>query len=189
MTKPQTPKAILRDEVRRRRKSLLTGSSDVRASAVAINAVQLLREFAITSGPVAAFVSLPDEPPTDVLLNGLTDLGYPVWLPRVVDSTTVEWVAYDGYLEQDLLGIPAPAGSPLQLSAAKAIFIPAVAASADGRRLGRGAGYYDRALAGLPRFEDGGPLRIAVVDQCGALPAELIPMDEHDAWVDAILVG
>ena len=44
---PQS-KAEIRETVRRRRKSLLTGSSDVRASALAINAVQVLRDFDLT---------------------------------------------------------------------------------------------------------------------------------------------
>lgn len=192
MTTPQFPsdKAQLREVVRERRKSLTAGASDVRASAVAINAAQLLREWGIYDGVVAAFVSFGHEPPTDLLITGLEGLGYDIILPRVVSPERLEWLRYEGLLESDLLGIEAPAaGTPLSLSDARAVFIPALAAANDGSRLGRGAGYYDRELENVPRFEAGGPLRIGVIDEAGLLPEGAIPMDAHDQWLDALIVG
>ena len=55
----------------------------------------------------------------------------------------------------------------------------------DGTRLGRGAGYYDRALAAVPGAIKGGPLRIAV-----AFDDEVDDSVPHDAWdqpVDVIV--
>lgn len=183
-------KEELRAEVKKRRAALFSGASELRASAVAINAVQLLRDHGIEKGAVAAFASIVGEPPTDVLLTALTELGYELYLPRVVDDENLSWVKYEGLLESDLLGIPTPSGeattSPAEMAA---IFVPAVAASPDGRRLGRGRGYYDRALAGVPKYADGGPLLIGVVDQAGWLPSGVIEMNDNDRWLDIVFVG
>lgn len=184
-------KSELRAEVAERRKRLTAGANDVRASAVAVNGLELLRAQAPDTRTVAAFMSFGHEPPTDLLVSSLADRGFTVLLPKVVSDTELEWLPYDGMWQADLLGINAPAGQlqPQSLADCGAIFIPATAASADGRRLGRGAGYYDRALAALPTHAQGGPLRIAVIDLAGALPDGVIPMAEHDAWMDAVLVG
>lgn len=192
MTTPHFPadKTALRALVQERRRSLSAGASDVRASAVAINAAQLLREWGIYDGVVAAFVSFGHEPPTDLLITALEELGYNVILPRVVAPGQLEWLRYEGLLESDLLGIAAPAtGEPLSLRDARAVFIPGLAAANDGARLGRGAGYYDRELEDVPRFEAGGPLRIGVIDEAGLLPEGSIPMEPHDQWLDALIVG
>jgi 5-formyltetrahydrofolate cyclo-ligase len=62
------------------------------------------------------------------------------------------------------------------------IFVPGVAFTRDGRRLGRGGGYYDRFLADLPSTT----WRIGV---CHALQirAEL-PAGKHDMPVDEVLI-
>ncbi|MCO7204816.1 5-formyltetrahydrofolate cyclo-ligase, partial [Microbacterium sp. CnD16-F] len=52
-----------------------------------------------------------------------------------------------------------------------------------GRRLGRGAGYYDRALAGLPQRRR--PLLVAVV-HAEELLAE-VPHEPHDLPVDVVV--
>lgn len=192
MTTPQFPsdKAQLRELVRARRRSLTNTASDVRASAVAINAAELLREWGIYDGVIAAFVSFGHEPPTDLLITGLEGIGYTVILPRTVARDRLEWLRYEGLLEADLLGIAAPTdGEPLALRNARAVFIPALAAATDGSRLGRGAGYYDRELAGVPSFSEGGPLRVGIIDEAGLLPEGVIPMDSHDQWLDALIVG
>ena len=115
--------------------------------------MELLRSFGITHGSVAAFMAFGHEPPTDVLVSSMNDLGWTVLLPKVVSDTELAWVPYDGMWDDDLLGIATPSGQEQhELASVRAVFIPAVAASSDGARLGRGKGYYDRALARVPRF-------------------------------------
>lgn len=180
--------------VAQRRLSLRTGATDVRASSVGINGVEIVRAQCPAGSTVAAFASFGSEPPTDILISGLVDLGYRVILPRVINDTEMTWHHYDGTWTTDTLGIATPgvdasASEPADIRSAKAIFIPAVAASSDGRRLGRGGGYYDRMLQTLPTHAEGGPYRIAVIDVAGLLPEGVIPMEDHDAWVDSVLVG
>lgn len=187
-------KAATRALVAQRRLSLRTGATDVRASSVAINGVELIRQRCPRGSTIAAFASFGAEPPTDILISGLVDLGYRVILPRVTSPTEMTWHHYDGTWTTDTLGIATPGAddAPAEaadINTAAAVFIPAVAASQDGRRLGRGGGYYDRMLETLPTHADGGPIRIAVIDVAGLLPEGVIPMEEHDAWVDSVLVG
>ena len=191
---PSEEKKRLRTLVSQRRLSLRTGATDVRASSLAINGVQLLRHRCAEGSTVALFASFGNEPPTDLLMTGLVDLGYRVILPRVDDADTMSWRHYDGTWTTDTLGIATPGlahdtTDSADIKDAAVIFIPAVAASSDGRRLGRGGGYYDRVLGHLATHADGGPLRIAVIDVAGLLPEGVIPMEEHDAWVDSVLVG
>ncbi len=191
MTTPiDDAKNEIRKLVKVRRNSLQTGATDTRASAVAIHGMEMTRKFCKPGDTIAAFASFGFEPPTDLLISTLGEFGYKVLLPNSHEDRTMSWYRYDGEWGVDELGIAAPlnkdAGS---LADCALIFIPAIAASNDGRRLGRGAGFYDRALATLPPHKDGGPLRVAVIDMAGILPDGEIPMDEFDQYVDAVLVG
>ena len=57
--------------------------------------------------------------------------------------------------------------------------VPAVACSADGVRLGRGGGYYDRLLSGSEQP------KIGVIFSCQL--AEKLPYDAHDVLMDVIV--
>ena len=101
----------------------------------------------------------------------------------------MEWVRwFPGVaLLPDRYGLSAPAGPavPDPLPSCSVLLLPALAVDGQGTRLGHGAGYYDRALAGVPGWPSG-PLRVAVVHAADLL-AEPLPREPHDAAVDAIL--
>ena len=69
------------------------------------------------------------------------------------------------------------------LKEADLIVIPALAASADGTRLGQGGGWYDRALM---HRSPGVPV-VAVVFDDEVLEPGVIPAEPHDVPVDAIV--
>ena len=69
------------------------------------------------------------------------------------------------------------------LKEADLIVIPALAASADGTRLGQGGGWYDRALM---HRSPGVPVVAAIFDD-EVLEAGVIPAEPHDVPVDAIV--
>jgi len=180
----------IRKVVQARRKSLQTGATDTRASAVAIHGMEMVRKFCKPGDLIGAFTSFGFEPPTDLLISTLNEFGYKVLLPNSHQDKSISWYRFDGQWGVDELGIAAPLNKEAaRLDDCSLIFIPALAASNDGRRLGRGAGYYDRALADIPQHKDGGPLRVAVIDIAGILPNGEIPMDDFDQYVDAVLVG
>lgn len=191
MTTPiEDVKNQIRNLVLERRKRLQTGATDTRASAVAIHGMELVKKFCSPGDKIATFASFGAEPPTDLLLTTLSEFGYKVLLPHANHDKSMTWRRYEGELVVDELGIPTPLNDEIEsLEDCAMIFIPAIAASNDGRRLGRGAGYYDRALAQVPKHKNGGPLRVAVIDMAGLLPDGEIPMDKYDQYVDAVLVG
>ena len=69
------------------------------------------------------------------------------------------------------------------LKEADLIVIPALAASADGTRLGQGGGWYDRALT---HRSPGVPV-VAVIFDDEVVEAGIIPAEPHDVPVDAIV--
>lgn len=69
------------------------------------------------------------------------------------------------------------------LTEADLIVIPALAASADGARLGQGGGWYDRALL----HRSPGVAVVSVVFDDEVLESGVIPTEAHDVPIDAII--
>jgi 5-formyltetrahydrofolate cyclo-ligase len=61
------------------------------------------------------------------------------------------------------------------------VLIPGVGFDQDGHRLGRGRGYYDRALRGVLA----GALRVGLAHECQVISH--VPVDPHDERVDYIV--
>jgi 5-formyltetrahydrofolate cyclo-ligase len=95
-----------------------------------------------------------------------------------VDGGALDWATYAGRdaLVSGRLRLPQPTGrrlGPRALREVDAVVVPALAADHDGNRLGRGAGYYDRALAQL---EPGRPVVALLHD------GELVRRLPADPW-------
>lgn len=142
---------------------------------------------------VTAYAAMPGEPPTSELLPGLVAAGARVALPVIGPHRTLRWGEFTGAgsMERTAWGMDEPSGTPVATDAERllslgisAMVIPALAVSPDGTRLGQGGGFYDTLLAGIPRYSDGGPVRIALVwdDEI----VEDLPRDDHDEPVDMI---
>jgi 5-formyltetrahydrofolate cyclo-ligase len=132
---------------------------------------------------IAAYVPVGREPGSLSMLDALRDGGTEVLLPVVV-TDGLDWARYDGPggLDAGPLGTRAPTGprlGPRAVATADAVLLPALAVDYEGVRLGRGGGYYDRALAVVPA---GRPL-IALLHE-GELVARL-PADPWDRIVTA----
>ena len=133
---------------------------------------------------VAAYLSMPTEPGTGPLLAALTGNGAEVLVPRVRPDGTLDWVALDAGapIREGPLGVPEPDGPALEARAldhVDLVLVPALAVDHDGRRLGRGTGYYDRALTGVTA------LRCAILFAAELLPE--VPHEPHDQPVDLVL--
>jgi 5-formyltetrahydrofolate cyclo-ligase len=138
---------------------------------------------------VSCYWSMPTEPGTDDLIHRLIERGTRVLVPRVASGSRLEWLPAEaaGGTVTSAFGIREPSGGsphPSGLADCAVIFLPALAVDSRGCRLGQGGGYYDRALAGLPRHAVGGPVRIALVFADELLPS--VPSAPHDIKVDAI---
>jgi 5-formyltetrahydrofolate cyclo-ligase len=149
VTDPGEP-AVAKDELRAallgRRRARPTGERAAAADAVASALLDGLRGV----GTLAAFVPDPDEPGCGRLPDAYTELGARVLLPVIpTQGRVLEWAAYTGELEAGRFGLSHPIGprlGPTAIGTADAVVVPALAVDRVGIRLGRGGGYYDRAL-------------------------------------------
>lgn len=160
-------------------------TADARAEAAEAIALHLLAApISSRATRIACYLSMPSEPGTAALIAGLIARGTEIAVPLSLPDGTLDWVAYDpaAPLASTALGIPEPDGTPLGPSAIEdcaLIIVPAVAVDHAGHRLGRGAGYYDRALAGISR-----PV-CALVFTHELLVA--VPYENHDVPVDMVV--
>lgn len=104
---------------------------------------------------VAAYAPAGDEPGSYEHLELLRSAGARVLLPITYSrDLPLEWGRYDGpeALVAGPYGLRQPAqASNRPLREADMVIVPALALSLRGARLGRGGGFYDRALAGVPQ--------------------------------------
>ena len=135
-------------------------------------------EFA-SAGAVMAFVGMRSEPDTDPLFARLAAAGTRLLLPRVEGGRLVV-CDHDGTLVKSTFGVPEPTGPALDPAVVEFVVVPGLAFTADGRRLGYGAGFYDRFLptvAGVPNA--GVCFSEQLVDD--------VPWEDHDVRVDRVI--
>lgn len=125
--------------------------------------------FELNAETIASYWPLSSEPDTSDFNNWVELLGKTLITPRI-SSDTLEFAS--GPASQSTFGILEPSGVAVSLNSADLIFVPALAIDNLGNRLGKGRGYYDRALFGstVPRF--------AVIFDEEFL--ELVPTEDHD---------
>ncbi len=140
---------------------------------------------------VAAFSSIRGEIAMDPSLDLLVGRGYQVLIPMLGTGIQVGWGRLQSEQDlEDMKRIPGwrpdepdvPALPPQALNQADLILVPALAIDHAGIRLGRGGGWYDRALA--LRAE-----QTSVVGICwpGEFVEDPLPHLDHDLPVDAVL--
>lgn len=128
---------------------------------------------------VACFISFGDEPSTNVFLkhcqfNDRVEL----FVPRV-NGDDLEWVPFDEDQARHPLGMNEPIGEAKDLHEVDLMVIPALAADRSGNRLGRGRGFYDRALKNISAK------KIVVLVHDNEL-VDTVPTENHDVLVNAI---
>jgi 5-formyltetrahydrofolate cyclo-ligase len=104
------------------------------------------------AGTVAAYISVGAEPETRGLVYALWKRGTYVLLPLLLPDYDLDWASYEGpdSLAPGPRGLLQPTEPPRGVTAvtsADLVIVPALAVDRGGRRLGRGGGSYDRALA------------------------------------------
>lgn len=155
-----------------------------RAEASAALAAALVAGLA-AARTVAAHVPDELEPGHGRLLAALTASGARVLLPVVpAQGRELAWAVHAGELAPGRFGLLEPVGprlGPAAVGEAEAVVVPALAVSRSGVRLGRGGGYYDRALA----HARPGAVLVAVLFD-GELLDE-VPGEPHDHRVTAVV--
>jgi 5-formyltetrahydrofolate cyclo-ligase len=176
--------AVVRQKATLRTSLLSTraGRSAAERAAVADALAEVLTARLAGAAVVAAHVPSPEEPGHGRLPDALPGR---VLLPVVPASgRELSWAEHTGPLAPGRFGLQEPPGPrlpPTALATADVVVVPALAVAADGARLGRGGGYYDRAL--LHARPDA--VLVAVVFDDELLPA--LPSGPHDRRVTAVV--
>jgi 5-formyltetrahydrofolate cyclo-ligase len=176
-------KAHLRTRLQAARREM--SADDVAAAGSALRDA-LLQDPRLTMGAtVALYYSVGEEPDTRRLLTGLWKHGVYVLLPIALPDGQLDWAPYEGpdSLAPARFGLMEPTTLRHGADALRRVSVvlcPALAVARDGTRLGKGAGYYDRAL------EHVGPnaLTLAVIYDTEFV--EHLPREPHDRPVQAI---
>jgi 5-formyltetrahydrofolate cyclo-ligase len=175
-------KAELRAQVLARRSAL---PADQRSAAGTLIRDAVLAEPQVQmAGTIAAYYSIGAEPGTHGLVFALWKRGSYVLLPVLRPDGDLDWASYEGpdSMVPGPRGLLEPGEPPRGVDAvarADAVLVPALAVDGDGRRLGRGGGSYDRALARV------GPLVPLIALLYDDELVEHVPAEGHDIPVRA----
>ena len=174
-------KAALRAQILDRRR---TRPIQERQAAAAAVTRALLRALASVRA-FAAYVPEDDEPGHGRIPAAFTQLGARVLLPVVPsDGRELAWAVDTGRLAPGRYGLLEPVGPRLGATAvgtADVVVVPALAVARDGIRLGRGGGYYDRAL------EHARPDAVIVALLFDDEFVDELPAEAHDRRVTAVV--
>jgi 5-formyltetrahydrofolate cyclo-ligase len=177
------PKALLRREALARRGAVAPAARAAFSRRLADEGLRLARLWRPET--VSAFHAFRDEPDTLELLRTLAAQGFETALPVVVgrgspltfrlwrpgDPTRSGAMSIAEPLER------APAVDP------DLLFVPLACFDRRGHRIGYGAGYYDRTLAGLRAMKPVHAVGVAY----GVCEVAAVPYEAHDQSLDAIV--
>ncbi|MHA7838159.1 MAG: 5-formyltetrahydrofolate cyclo-ligase [bacterium] len=169
---------------------LLRALSEDRAEQVGLAVTRRLERWSRwhQSSEVALYASLPGEVDSAPLFESARGSGRVTLLPRMRPGTQLEFVPIEGFeaLRRGRYGVREPdeAVAARALEPGALVLVPGLAFDRRGGRLGRGGGYYDRALARLGGGAER-PLLVGVAFDFQRV--ERVPMSGHDVFVDAVV--
>lgn len=183
------PKA---DEKRRLRAAMRARSGPEDAARARASGLAACRHLVAWSGfagasQVVAFASLADEVDTRAIIDAAFAAGKRVLLPRI-SGATLEFVETRPAetLVPGRFGVSEPRSEvgARRVADGSIVLVPGLAFDRCGGRLGRGAGYYDRALAEIAGCESSTRfIGVAFPRQV----VERVPMSAHDVRMHGIL--
>jgi 5-formyltetrahydrofolate cyclo-ligase len=137
------------------------------------------------AGTVAAYMAVGTEPATQGLIFALWKRGAYVLLPVLLPGGDLDWATYEGpdSLVPGPRGLLQPASDRRGVTAicsADLVVVPALAVDRAGRRLGRGGGSYDRALARI------GPAILTIAPLYDGELLDEVPAGVHDQPIRAV---
>lgn len=130
---------------------------------------------------ILAYWSMDDEVQTPQFIEKWTAAGKRFYLPSIQGEDLIV-KRYDGTLKPgDEFGIPEPTGEQVtDLSPIALVIVPGRAFDAQGNRMGRGRGFYDRLLPQLPHA-----VKAGICFDCQKLPS--VPTDDNDIKMDFVI--
>jgi 5-formyltetrahydrofolate cyclo-ligase len=133
---------------------------------------------------VALYASWRDELPTHALFDSVRELGVPTLFPRCLPDDSLCFAAVERWEElvPGRYGVSEPEGEALPLRPGDLVVVPGLAFDRAGRRLGRGAGHYDRTF---PVGAEGAPFLVGV--GFAFQQVEAVPAGSADRRMDAVV--
>jgi 5-formyltetrahydrofolate cyclo-ligase len=134
---------------------------------------------------VMVYTSKDKEVNTADLITTLIERGNPVVVPVIVKedvSLRLSYLRSLSSLVPSTFGVPEPVGNEIPATSGDVdlIILPMLGFDRTGRRIGYGAGYYDRFLAKNQKLR-----KIGIAFACQEY--ENLPADEHDITMDSII--
>ena len=168
-------------ELRRELKSRRAGRSydPEAAERFCVHLAELCLELGVTT--VATYLAMQSEPDTELFIDWAIENELTVLAPVSHPNGSLSWVEFDGETSEGMFGFAEPVGKAADLAKAQLILIPALGVDGKGHRIGKGKGYYDRALSAL---KQPAPV-VALVFRDELLDA--VPIEAHDQPVDAVV--
>lgn len=139
---------------------------------------------------VFAFMPMNDEANIGIVILEAFMSGKKVAVPKITDEKgemEFHWISSDEEMKEGPFGIYEPHGNSLvdmnTVPENSLLLVPGVAFTKDGKRLGRGKGFYDRFMAKYENkfFKAGVCFDFQLVDD--------IPVSENDINVDKVIYG
>jgi 5-formyltetrahydrofolate cyclo-ligase len=182
-TRIREAKAALRKQVG----GLTRALSAAERAGASVQACSLLERQAIwkEARSILFFAPMPEELDIWPLLVAAFSAGKAVALPRFISEENAYVACHVGDLKRDIqaghFGIREPTErcAPISSNRIDLILVPGVAFDLEGRRLGRGKGYYDQLLAMVRGSTCGVGFDEQIVPE--------IPIEPHDIWLDYLL--
>lgn len=176
-------KRAMRDAHMTRRRELATSAQAKRQldDALVDATLDCIDAYHARGTNIAVYSPLPSEPGPADFAARLTAAARTVFLPISLPGGILSW-AVAGESHPGALGISEPAGARFNSAVLRScglVVAPALAVDRRGVRLGKGAGYYDRALSGLSV-----PVAAVVYDS-EVVPE--VPSETHDQPVQAVI--
>jgi 5-formyltetrahydrofolate cyclo-ligase len=176
-------KRALRAELKERRRITPAHERAEAATALTANLIDLTKRSNVTS--VAAYLSLPDEPPTRDFVAWACAEGIRVLIPVSREDGLLDWAPYDGGSEdEDVLGMPTPTTEllgPIAINSVDLIIVPAASVDRSGMRMGWGLGYFDKTLGSMQKCP---PVYAVIFD---SELVDTVPSEKHDQRVDGVV--
>lgn len=174
-----TDKHTLRKEIRAEVAKLSAEEKQILSSQIFSKLEHL--DKILSASVVALFISLPDEPQTAEFIETLLRKNRRVVVPRIEGEIMNFYDISEG-IEIGAFGIMEPiATTPVKPSEIDVMVVPGIVFTLDGRRCGRGKGFYDKYLS----HSDFRAYTVGVGYPCQIV--ESLPTEEHDKVLDCVI--
>ena len=179
---------MYKDDLRRQIRQIKRQFSPMQLEELSLPIVARLRQRLNDVQTIVAYYPLPDEVDIRPLLDEWIAEGKTVFLPKVTGDDTMELRRYTGRddMHEGAFHILEPSGVTEVVTEGRLlcdILVPGMAFDAQGHRLGRGRGYYDRFLRTMGSHPS--VRTIGVCFDFQKVPE--VPVDEYDMPVDEVI--